>query len=601
MNKNFNHNNYLKEMEKNSKIFEEKLNKFRKSSLYNDDNDYQDKPELDIYNYSSKNKSSKFEIKFNPFQNDINNSKKNTTKNIPKLKHNHFFNNEEHNLYPDNIIKEEEDNYDYKKNYNKYKRYFDNIRNNDNDNELIEELRADIKEKSNIIKKIRNDLKEKEKLPSQTEYNILYLEHDKISNELEGKTKQIKIYENEIKNLKMKLETIYEKNKNLKHVINQKDDEIDNMRNEIDNMKDQIINSKNQYNDILLKHKKLIQDYDNLNKDYSSIKSENDNLNSLIDEQKAELFNAKKEIIELKKNINKLNSEIQTSELNKRNNNDYDKEIRHHSKIRKYSEYNDKNNYSDEDNEENTININKNKTNINKDNFKKNRRKELYTNNSTYRLTNRTLDDDYYEKNDFPSNKKSKNNKKKDFSYYEKTNPESTSKYNNNNETSNDEDNQLNNDVEPRRNNNLNSKYNYKYKRINKDKTFHSQNMDDLIFNINNELPRDEIKRRKSPEKIINENENEYIALLIDKDKIIGCDKEKIKELIEEREIQIVEKELSVLINEKEKLENKLLKMPEHPKKLNDIRNKREINEIIDKIQNDIGYIRMMLKKLVKF
>ena len=83
----------------------------------------------------------------------------------------------------------------------------------------------------------------------------------------------------------------------------------------------------------------------------------------------------------------------------------------------------------------------------------------------------------------------------------------------------------------------------------------------------------------------------------MDKDKIIGCDKDKINELMYEREYQIIEKELSVLIIEKEKLENQLLKMPEHPKSLSEIRNKKEINDIIEKLASDIGYIRIMLKK----
>ena len=36
--------------------------------------------------------------------------------------------------------------------------------------------------------------------------------------------------------------------------------------------------------------------------------------------------------------------------------------------------------------------------------------------------------------------------------------------------------------------------------------------------------------------------------------------------------------------------------MPEHPRKLNDIKNKKEINDAINKIDNDIKYIRTLLK-----
>ena len=91
--------------------------------------------------------------------------------------------------------------------------------------------------------------------------------------------------------------------------------------------------------------------------------------------------------------------------------------------------------------------------------------------------------------------------------------------------------------------------------------------------------------------------DNEYSTIITERDRIIGCDKDKMQALINEREYDIVEKELSILIKEKDKLEGSLLKMPEHPRKLNDIRNKKEINEIIERIENDINYTRSMLKR----
>ena len=99
----------------------------------------------------------------------------------------------------------------------------------------------------------------------------------------------------------------------------------------------------------------------------------------------------------------------------------------------------------------------------------------------------------------------------------------------------------------------------------------------------------------------MNKKDNEYISLIKYKDKIIGCNKDKIKELIDEKEYQIVEKELNILTKEKEKLENEILKMPERPRKLSDIRNKKEINDTITKIQSDINYIRLLLKNTDDF
>ena len=87
------------------------------------------------------------------------------------------------------------------------------------------------------------------------------------------------------------------------------------------------------------------------------------------------------------------------------------------------------------------------------------------------------------------------------------------------------------------------------------------------------------------------------MIIILIKNRIIGCDKEKMKILINNRDYQIVEKELSILIKEKDKLEGNLLKMPEHPRKLNDIRSKKEINDLIERIENDISYTRSLLKK----
>ena len=91
--------------------------------------------------------------------------------------------------------------------------------------------------------------------------------------------------------------------------------------------------------------------------------------------------------------------------------------------------------------------------------------------------------------------------------------------------------------------------------------------------------------------------ESEYVTIITEKEKIIGCDKDKMQTLINNREYQIVEKELSILIKEKDKLEGSLLKMPEHPRKLNDIRTKKEINDIIERIESDISFTRSMLKR----
>ena len=131
--------NYIKEMEKNSKIFEEKMNKLN--------SDYSpDKSEFNTIQYS-KGK--------NPFKNAFKNKQKLTTDlNINKL-----YNSNRDNFQ--NSRKSNGNNLKYnntistsifpKRQNNKKILYLNTDINNNSNGDLIEELKADIKEKLNII------------------------------------------------------------------------------------------------------------------------------------------------------------------------------------------------------------------------------------------------------------------------------------------------------------------------------------------------------------------------------------------------------------------------------------------------------------------
>ena len=612
-----NSNQYIKEMEKNSKIFEEKLNKFKKyqaSLVYNDDDndDYEEISEIDLNKFSQKKAPLKTDINERPF-------KDKSLKNNPRYKEKYDYNIEEDDFkYYDNKRKENRDYNEYedfesKSNKNKRQNFgkFNNYKyDSSNRDEFIEEKRTNLTQKSNVIKRPENILDEKEDMVSKKKYNDLFSEHDKITNELEMKTHEIKDKESEIKNLKLKLENIFDKNKNMKSVIDQKNDQIDNMKSDMDIMKEEIKNSKSKFNDLLAKHKSLIQDYDILNKDYSSLKNDNQNLNSIIEDLKAELFNSKKEITELKKIINKLKSENQNTFTNNSitdyQKTDYEKEnikekekekeIEERYNKRNYEEYDKRNNnYDNYDDEVNEPVIKKNNLNI-----KNNRKKDLNSYKSKRRLKKQNLNDEDYD-NDYNSNSKYNNT---EYNNYNKNQNRNCENKNNTYDDFADEDQyeeKNNNTIYQRRHNDLTSKYNYKNKRgdsniFNSGKMKSSNVNKSTEINMDMELPRNEIKRKKSIEDAQQEN-NKYITIVFDKDRMIGCDKDRVNELVSEREFKIIQKELSVLITEKNKLENKLLKMPEHPKTLSDIRTKKEVNDIIDRIESDIGYIRILLKK----
>ena len=187
--------------------------------------------------------------------------------------------------------------------------------------------------------------------------------------------------------------------------------------------------------------------------------------------------------------------------------------------------------------------------------------------------------------------------KNKDLNYYDKKEEKHQNKYNNYNDEEYDLD--KDNNQEKKRYNNIVSKYNYKNKKNN-------NNEEDYNFNKNNENynllsfgnnKREHYKEEMKTNNNLLKNESDYISIITEKNKIIGCDKDKMQTLINNREYQTVEKELSILIKEKDKLEGSLLKMPEHPRKLNDIRTKKEVNDIIERIEGDISYTRTKLKK----
>ena len=587
-------------MEKNSKLFEEKMNKFKKyqkSSIYNEPDNYLEEEEYETNKYSTKKKLHNLEDKDNSNEEENNYgyyknkeiNSNNPSKNLKSKYRNRDY--EDENILDYDYEYENPNISQNKKKYNKNNKYKDDIKDFNNKYDIEEEFnepKNKIVGGERLIKNKREDnfaieAKEIQNIQSKKEFNDLHYSHEKISNELDEKLKQIKNQEEEIKNLKFKLENMFDHNKDLKNEIKKKNDELDNLKVTLDAMKDEIRASKNKYNDVITKHKQLIQDYDNLNKDYSSLKIEKENLNSIIEEQSAELFNAKKEIIELKKTISKLNTgktlnfPLVNKDYNeKENNNKYQRNFI--DKDESPPKYNKNNDYD--------YNKPKYEEKINKNNIKNNRNK--YKNIDNY-------------ENEIPHQNYNKDFTKRDLNYYEsKKEEKQKNKYNDFDEEDYDYD-KDNKQEKQRYNTNIVSKYNYKYRKnnSNEDEEFNINKNNDnnnFIFG-NNKINREQNKEALKMSNKMPKNESEYTTIITEKDKIIGCDKDKMQTLINNREYQIVEKELSILIKEKNQLEGSLLKMPEHPRKLNDIRAKKEINDLIERIESDISFTRTMLKR----
>ena len=543
--------NFIEEIEKNSKIFAEKINKL--NSGYDSENSFE-KKESKKFKFTKKNNLLYFYTEINdevePYhigRNEYENRKNkqinkryelnlNTIDNVVdrnKNNKNMIYNNTIANLY--NRRK-----FNYKSELNE-----DDILENNSENKLIEELKQTIAQKTNFIKLLKSKKKKKEKLPSQEDYEELNYNYEKVLNELNLAQNTIKNKDEEINNLKMKLDSILAQNKNMKGVINKKEYELDKMKLSINNMKEELKLNNDKMSDIIITEKQLNKDYDILNKKYSSLLSDKEKLTTNLEEQKTQNFNLKKDNIQLKKIIDKLKEELK--------------------------KLNDSSISSNKKNEEKTIkieykNYDKNKNNEIKEIIKNN------TNNKNIYKPKIIYNSNKIEKKIIDSDEKINSQKRKTKERFDDT--EEKIIYNNDDDDSEEEEESNIVKINKQKTEIKNDKYIKK----NLDKIFSSK------------TDNNQIKKK------IQEKDKEFVSLIKYKDKIIGCNRDNIKLLIKEKEYQIIEKELNILNKEKEKKENELLKMPERPRKLNDIKNKKEINDAINKIDNDIKYIRTLLK-----
>ena len=530
--------NFIEEIEKNSKIFNEKISKL--NSNYDSENSLKNK-EFKKYKFTKKKNISKKQSYYtennyedNPFIKEKTNLK---SKKIQRINKKYDFNLNELDNFVDLHKKGRENNInnntiDNPKNQEKY--IFKSDLNQDyiidenSDRNLIDDLKQTIIQKSNFIKLLKSEIESKKKLPTQEEYDELNNNYNKVLNELEAEKNKIKTKDEEINKLKMILDSILAQNKNMKGVINKKENELQNMKSSIKNMKEELKSSNNKMNDEIINQKKISRDYDILNEKYNLLNSEKDNLNKDLERIKNENLNLKKENIQLKKLNNKLKEEIKINTLKSealKNNHEYKTFNKINDIQEKTSKYNNKNI------------LNESQTKNKKD-------------NNTNKITNRSSEDS-----------------------------EEKIIYNNDDDSEEEE-------------NSFSEKYSKLKNKMDKEKNIKRNLVQDLAFDkIYNSNPINRIDNVNEKEKY-----KESTTIIKFRDKIIGCNREKIKLLIKGKEYKKIENEINLLNQEKEKIENELLKIPNKPRKLSDIKNKKEIKDAINKIENDIKYIKAMLK-----
>ena len=93
---------------------------------------------------------------------------------------------------------------------------------------------------------------------------------------------------------------------------------------------------------------------------------------------------------------------------------------------------------------------------------------------------------------------------------------------------------------------------------------------------------------------IVDENKNNYNYGITRKKNYSNYDLDNFNN--NKNSLQDLESKLSYLISEKKKYENELLKMPEHPRNLNEIKAKKGLNENINKAEKEINSIRAKIR-----
>ena len=529
--------NFIEEIEKNSKIFNEKINKLNsnydsessqknkeskkykfnkkrnigKKQNYNTENNFEENPftkeNINFKGKKNQRMNKKYDFNLNELENFIEASKKRNEK-----------------IISNNTIA----NSNHQRNY-KYKNDLsdDYIANNNSDKNIIDDLKQSIIQKSNFIKLLKSEIESKKNLPTQEEYDELNDNYEKILSEFESEKNEMRTKDEEINKLKMILDSILAQNKNMKGVITKKENEIQKMKSTVNSIKDELKSAKNKMDEEIINQKQIKRDYDILNQKYNSLIAEKDKLNKDLEEKKNKNLNLEKENIQLKKLNNKLIEEIKALKNFNKNNIEY-------------KSYENNNN----DLIEKTTKIS-NKYNIKKESQTINKK-----DNSIKVINNRKLDDT------------------DDKIIY------------NNDDDSEEEENSL-----TEKNNNLRIKID---KEENTKRILSNKLILDKGFTTNPINRIHEINKK--------EREKECTSLIKYKDKIIGCNRENIKLLIKGKKYKMIENEINTLNKEKEKIENDLLKIPNKPRKLSDIKNKKEIKDAINKIETDIKYIKDLLK-----
>ena len=341
---------YLKELETNNNLFNQKIKNLN-NSLLNSDQKKKKSNTRHIINNSQTIENNSIKNKFNFIQRDLN-----SIEYIPNLKNFTF----------------------RKKGSEKEMRDKNMIEINKELKKYIKQLENENENKDNIINDLKEKLKQNEK---NKNVRINLFEYNRLILDIEDKNKLIEKLKNVIKNLKSKNEILnVDMEKYKSDNINLKN-KLDNMSSETD-YKINYLNSMKKLIELELENNKLKTELNNLTEKYMTIKSEYEKLNLLNEEQNNIIFNYQKQLnTQSINNKNDDTNEIydenictnieedfkyKNTNLNKKENyqylNEHNKNDNENNLIRKYNY----NKYDYNIIEDNDINYNDNNCTLNK-------------------------------------------------------------------------------------------------------------------------------------------------------------------------------------------------------------------------------------------
>ena len=535
---------YLKEMETNNFLFNEKIKKLNNLLVNANNNTYEkkidnkkvrrqnfDNPNINIVineqnnseseNYLANKENKKFveEIMQNSYNDRDSESDFNKNKN--------FFKNKDLNydLKRENFSDKKIQNKSFENIYKKNKKEEEPIRNFNHDNinnNKILEYEKEIRQLKNeneynlyVIDDLKNQISQNNQKEEKSVHNIINNDdYNNLLKEMDNKDILIDKLKEDIKNMKCKIENLLIENKKLKSenesLINQKEE----MKAEANANKTEINNNLEKLNKLDLVNKKLNKDYLNLSNDYKKIKEEKEKLKSIIDEQNATIFNYEKQLSA--KPIIKKYEKID----------DYDNKIKSQTKFEKNYELNNNNN----------------------DDYKYEYIKEKRNNYKDYSYNENDFNNVEEDKNDSRNYKKANDNNENEYNYKLPIN--NTTRYKNKvylNEMNNEKlDYNYNNN-----NSNINNAYNKTYK-------YNMKKSNSKSFEVYNE------KNKK----------------------------------LKKGELNYLENYLNGMLKERSKLEKMLNDIPEHPRTLKDIKLRNTIKDKIEHNENEILITQQQLKNL---